>query len=93
MVNGVWIVYENEVDESLDWVVGDLLVIFVEKEFSLEEDNLDYVDGVFFRCKGNDVYWKEVLFVWEVWMGDWIRNFIYLDGYIVWLGCKRGEII
>ncbi|KAK4179898.1 putative DnaJ-related protein [Triangularia setosa] len=93
MANGVRIAYENEADESPDWVAGDLLVTLVEKEPSLEEDNPDLVDGVFFRRKGNDLYWKEVLSVREAWMGDWTRNLTHLDGHVVQLGRKRGEII
>lgn len=42
------VVFDNEVYESLDWVVGDLFVIFGEKVLLLEENNLDCVDGVFF---------------------------------------------
>ncbi|KAK4162662.1 hypothetical protein QBC43DRAFT_379849 [Cladorrhinum sp. PSN259] len=93
MADGARIVYENEADESPDWAAGDLHVTIVEKEPSLEEDNPDKVDGVFFRRKGDDLHWKEVLSVREAWMGDWTRNLTHLDGHIVRLGRKRGEVV
>ena len=93
MADGSRVVYENEADESPDWVAGDLHVTIVEKEPSLEEDNPDRVDGVFFRRKGDDLHWKEVLSVREAWMGDWTRNLTHLDGHIVHLGRKRGQVI
>jgi len=85
--------YENEADESPDWVAGDLHVTLVEKEASLEEDNEMKVDGTFFRRKGDDLYWKEVLGLREAWMGDWTRNLTHLDGHVVQLTRKRGETI
>ncbi|KAK4188043.1 putative DnaJ-related protein [Podospora australis] len=93
MADGVKIAFENEADESPDWVAGDLYVTLVEKEPKLDEDNPDKVDGVFFRRKGDDLYWKEVLSVREAWMGDWTRNLTHLDGHVVHLGRKRGEVV
>jgi DnaJ-related protein SCJ1 len=85
--------YENEADESPDWVAGDLHVTLVEKEPDLEEDNEMKVDGTFFRRKGNDLYWKELLGLREAWMGGWMRNLTHLDGHVVQLTRKRGETI
>jgi DnaJ-related protein SCJ1 len=90
---GQKITYENDADESPDWVAGNLYVTLVEKEPDLVEDNELKVDGTFFRRKGNDLYWKEVLGLREAWMGDWTRNLTHLDGHVVQLSRKRGEII
>lgn len=85
--------YENEADESPDWVAGDLHVTLVEKEPSLDEDNEMRVDGTFFRRRGNDMYWKEVLSLREAWMGGWTRNITHLDGHFVQLKRERGQIV
>ena len=90
---GKRIIYENEADESPDWVAGDLHVYLVEKPPSLEEDNELQVDGTFFRRKGDDLFWKEVLSLREAWMGDWSRNVTHMDGHIVQLGRKKGEVV
>ena len=87
------LVYENEADASPDYVAGDLLVTLVEKEPGLEHDNPDHVDGVFFRRKGDDLYWREILSLREAWMGDWTRNLTHLDGHVVPLGRARGEVV
>ena len=87
------IVYENEADASPDYVAGDLIVTLTEKEPSLEEDNPDHVDGVFFRRKGDDLFWREVISLREAWMGDWTRNLTHLDGHVVRLGRKRGAVV
>ena len=93
MADNTKIAYENEADASPDYVAGDLIVTLVEKEPDLEQDNPDHVDGVFFRRKGDDLYWKEVISVREAWMGDWTRNLTHLDGHIVQLGRKRGQVV
>ncbi|KAK3351973.1 hypothetical protein B0H65DRAFT_459628 [Neurospora tetraspora] len=95
MAEGSRIVYENEADESPDYVAGDLIVTVVEKEPSLnpEEDNPDHLDGIFFRRKGDDLFWKEIISLREAWMGDWTRNITHLDGHVVRLGRKRGEVV
>ena len=85
--------YENDADESPDYVAGDLHVTLVEKEASLEEDNELRVDGTFFRRKGNDLYWNEVLSLREAWMGGWTRNLTHMDGHIVSLSRSRGSVI
>lgn len=86
------IVYENEADESPDWVAGDLVVTLTEKPPS-PEDNPDKVDGVYFRRKGDDLYWTEVLSLREAWMGDWSRNLTHLDSHVVRLGRPRGQVV
>ncbi|KAH6713251.1 DnaJ protein-like protein [Leptodontidium sp. MPI-SDFR-AT-0119] len=85
--------YDGEADESPDYVAGTLRVTLVEKEANLDEDNELRVDGTFFRRKGDDLYWKEVLSLREAWMGSWTRNLTHLDGHIVALTRKRGEPI
>lgn len=87
------LVYENEADASPDYEAGDLIVTLTEKEPDLEQDNPDRVDGVFFRRQGDDLFWKEVISLREAWMGSWERNITHLDGHIVKLGRKRGEVI
>lgn len=87
------VVYENEADASPDWIAGDLVVTLTEKEPDMEGDNPDHVDGTFFRRRGNDLFWREVLSLREAWMGDWSRNVTHLDGHVVRLGRKRGEIV
>ncbi|KAF3353582.1 Ankyrin repeat domain-containing protein 11 [Verticillium dahliae VDG1] len=90
----VKIVYENEADASPDFVAGNLVVTLAEKEPELDgTDNPDRVDGVFFRRKGDDLYWREVLSLREAWMGDWTRNLTHMDGHIVRLGRPRGEVV
>ncbi|KAI1917678.1 DnaJ- protein scj1 [Ophidiomyces ophidiicola] len=93
MGKGSRIVFENEADESPDWVAGDLIVVLAEAEPKLGDSDEERTDGVFFRRKGKDLFWKEVLSLREAWMGDWTRNITHLDGHIVQLGRKRGEIV
>jgi DnaJ-related protein SCJ1 len=90
---GMRIKYENDADESPDYVAGDLHVTLVEKEANLDEDNELRVDGTFFRRKGDDLYWKEVLSLREAWLGSWTRNLTHLDGHIVSLSRTRGQVI
>ncbi|KAF2198492.1 DnaJ-domain-containing protein [Delitschia confertaspora ATCC 74209] len=93
MPDGVRITYQNEADESPDWVAGDLIVHLVESEPVLGEQEHERTDGTFFRRRGNDLFWREVLSLREAWMGDWTRNLTHLDGHIVQLSRKRGEVI
>jgi DnaJ-related protein SCJ1 len=87
------VVYENEAHESPDWVAGDLYISLGEKAPSLDENNPDRVDGAFFRRKGDDLYWTEVLSLREAWMGGWSRNLTHLDAHVVRLGRERGQVI
>ncbi|KAK3904091.1 DnaJ-related protein SCJ1 [Staphylotrichum tortipilum] len=94
MADGARVAYESEADASPDYVAGDLIVTVFEKEPGLEgEDNPDRVDGVFFRRRGDDLLWREVLSLREALMGDWTRNLTHLDGHIVHLGRKRGQVV
>ena len=86
------IVYENEADASPDYVAGDLIVTLNEKE-PTPEDNPDSVDGAYFRRRGNDLFWKEVISLREAWMGDWTRNLTHLDGHVVRLKRERGQVV
>lgn len=93
MAKGAKVVYENEADESPDWEAGDLIINVMEKEPELDPHMSDEerVDGTFFRRKGRDLYWKELLSLREAWMGDWSRNLTHMDGHVVRLGRRRGE--
>lgn len=93
MPQGVRITYENEADESPDWVAGDLIVHLVETEPRLGQEDHERTDGTFFRRRGKDLFWREVLSLREAWMGDWRRNITHLDGHIVQLSRKRGEVV
>lgn len=86
------VVYENEADQSPDWIAGDLVVNLGEKTATAAE-NPDKVDGIFFRRKGDDLYWTEVLSLREAWMGDWTRNLTHLDSHVVRLGRPRGHVV
>jgi DnaJ-related protein SCJ1 len=97
---GEKVVFENEADESPDWVAGDLNVYVdeMEPDGEVDKDNEDEVkhgptDGMWFRRKGPDLYWKEVLSLREALLGDWSRNLTHLDGHEVKLGRPNGETI
>ncbi|KAJ5143193.1 uncharacterized protein N7515_001980 [Penicillium bovifimosum] len=93
MGKGTRLVFENEADESPDWIAGDLIVILDEKEAELGRSAEERTDGTFFRRKGKDLFWKETLSLREAWMGDWTRNLTHLDGHVVHLGRRRGEVV
>lgn len=93
MSKGARVVFENEGDESPDWVAGDLVVVLIEQEPALGASDGERTDGTFFRRKGKDLFWKEVLSLREAWMGDWTRNLTHLDGHLVQLSRKRGEVV
>ncbi|KAI9787491.1 MAG: DnaJ- protein scj1 [Geoglossum umbratile] len=90
---GARITFENEADASPDWVAGDMIVQLDEKTPELGADDESRVDGTFFRRKGTDLFWKEVLSLREAWLGDWSRNLTHLDGHIVHLSRRRGQVI
>jgi DnaJ-related protein SCJ1 len=93
MSKGSRLTFENEADESPDWVAGDLIVILAEEEPALGVNDGERTDGTFFRRKGKDLFWKEVLSLREAWMGEWTRNLTHLDGHVVQLSRKRGEVV
>ncbi|KAK4574185.1 DnaJ- protein scj1 [Recurvomyces mirabilis] len=93
MPKGARVTYENEGDESPDWEAGDLLVQVVEKEAEIGSSEDERTDGAFFRRKGNDLFWTEILSLREAWMGEWTRNLTHLDGHVVELRRKRGEVV
>ncbi|KAM0458311.1 hypothetical protein ACHAPV_006122 [Trichoderma viride] len=86
------VVFENEADQSPDWVPGDLIVNLAEATPSYD-DNPDQVDGTFFRRQGHDLYWTEILSLREAWMGGWTRNLTHLDKHVVRLGRERGQVV
>jgi DnaJ-related protein SCJ1 len=90
---GSRVTYENEADESPDWVAGDLHVYLMEQDPVIGESEEERTDGTFFRRKDKDLFWKEVLSLREAWMGDWTRNITHLDGHVVRLSRKRGEVV
>ena len=85
--------YENEGDESPDWEAGSLIVQGGESDPRLATDEKDRTDGTFFRRKGENLFWREILSLREAWMGDWTRNLTHLDGHVVQLSRKRGEVV
>lgn len=94
--DGGRVTYENEADESPDWEAGDLFLDVHMEAPSMNagsEDPLDKTDGTFFRRRGKDLFWREVLSLREAWMGDWTRNITHLDGHVVQLSRKRGEVV
>ncbi|EEH17177.1 hypothetical protein PABG_07264 [Paracoccidioides brasiliensis Pb03] len=93
MPKGTKITFENEADESPDWVAGDLIITLDERTPTTFEKEEDRTDGTFFRRKDNDLFWREALSLREAWMGDWTRNITHLDGHIVQLSRKRGEVV
>lgn len=90
---GTRLVFENEADESPDWVAGDMVVVLMEQEPVLGTEDAERTDGTFMRRKGKDLFWKEVLSLREAWMGGWTRNLTHLDGHVVRLERKRGEVV
>lgn len=93
MSSGKVIIFENDADESPDYIAGDLYVKVLEKEPVLEDDLESRVDGTFFRRRGDDLHWKEILSLREAWLGSWTRNLTHLDEHIVTLSRSRGEVV
>ena len=93
MPKGVRVTYENEGDESPDWEAGDLVVHLHEKGPELGKEEKERTDGTFFRRKDQNLFWREVLSLREAWMGGWARNLTHLDGHIVPLSRKRGQVV
>ena len=96
MPEGARISYQNEADESPDWEAGDLVVEVREAPPVLSEgaeDPIERTDGTFFRRRGRDLFWREVLSLREAWMGDWSRNLTHLDGHAVRLSRSRGQVV
>ena len=87
------LVFEGEAEEHPDHVAGNLNVYVNELDPNFDEEDPSRNDGTFFRRKGEDLYWKEVLSLREAWMGEWTRNVTHLDGHVVQLSRKRGEVI
>ena len=90
---GARIVYENEADASPDHVAGDLTVQLEELDPVIGSGEEERFDGTFFRRKGDDMFWTEVLSLREAWMGDWSRNITHLDGHIIHLHRERGQTV
>jgi DnaJ-related protein SCJ1 len=90
---GARISYENEGEQSPDYEAGDLVVQLLEKDPQIWEDEAERFDGNFFRRKGKDLFWREVLSLREAWMGDWTRNVTHMDGHVVKLSRKRGQVV
>lgn len=93
MPKGTRIQYENEADEGPDFVAGDLLVHLAEEEPRIIDNEAARTDGTFFRRRGKDLLWREVLSLREAWMGGWSRTITHLDGHPVKLSRKRGEAV
>ncbi|KAF3939382.1 hypothetical protein ABW19_dt0208599 [Dactylella cylindrospora] len=89
---GMRVNFENEADESPDWVAGDL-VIQIDEATPVAEQNKENLDGWWFRRRGRDLIHKEVLSLREALLGDWSRNLTHLDGHEVKLGRKKGQVV
>lgn len=97
---GIRIGFENEADESPEWEAGDLIVHVDEKE---ADDNFDEADekynyngrpdGTWFRRRGKDLFWKEVLSLREALLGGWTRELVHLDGHKVKLTRAKGQTV
>ncbi|KAF3914936.1 hypothetical protein ABW20_dc0108839 [Dactylellina cionopaga] len=90
--DGMRVSFENEADESPDWVAGDL-IIQIDEAAPVEDQNVENLDGWWFRRRGQDLIHKEVLSLREALLGDWSRNLTHLDGHEVKLGRKKGQVI
>ncbi|KAG0129500.1 hypothetical protein HOY82DRAFT_505663 [Tuber indicum] len=97
---GIRVSFENEADESPDWEAGDLIVHVDEKEAddNFEEEDLKHnyngpPDGTWFRRRGKDLFWKEVLSLREALLGDWTRELVHLDGHKVKLTRAKGQTV
>ena len=93
MAKGERVSFENEGDESPDWVAGDLIMTVMEGEPHLGASEQERTDGTFFRRKDANLFWREVLSLREAWMGDWTRNLTHLDGHVVQLSRPRGKVV
>lgn len=93
MPRGNRIIYENEANESPDQEPGDMILTLMEQEPLVVQSDGAKDDGTFFRRRNEDLYWREVLSLREAWMGDWTRNITHLDGHVVKLSRKRGEVV
>lgn len=83
--------FEGDAEEGPDFEPGDLIVHVEEKE--PERAGGGGLDGVFFRRRGRDLFWKEVLGLREAWMGGWKRSLTHLDGNTVELGRAKGKVV
>ncbi|KAL7266357.1 DnaJ-related protein scj1 [Rhizina undulata] len=94
---GARVVFENEADESPDWVAGDLIVIIDERTpDGIPDEEAEFqgpTDGMWFRRRGKDLFWKEVLSLREALLGDWSRNLTHLDGHALKLGREKGKTV
>ncbi|KAJ6260525.1 hypothetical protein Dda_4751 [Drechslerella dactyloides] len=92
VMNGMRVSFENEADESPDWVAGDLIVQLDEAPPDAVK-NTENLDGWFFRRRGKDLLHSEVLSLREALFGGWSRNLTHLDGHEVRLGRKKGVTV
>ncbi|KAK6434182.1 DnaJ-related protein scj1, partial [Oleoguttula sp. CCFEE 5521] len=63
------------------------------KDPELGVDAKTQTDGTFFRRKGPNLFWREVLSLREAWMGGWTRNLTHLDNHIVQLSRPIGTVV
>ncbi|RPB29612.1 DnaJ-domain-containing protein [Terfezia boudieri ATCC MYA-4762] len=92
---GARVTFENEADEHPEYVAGDLIVTLDEKTPDIDShgDDEDPTDGIFFRRRGDDLFWKEVLSLREALLGGWVRNITHLDGHVVRLGRDKSKMV
>lgn len=92
---GTRVAIENEADEHPEYVAGDLIVTLDEKTPDVDSHGDDEAptDGIWFRRRGDDLFWKEVLSLREALLGGWVRNVTHLDGQVVRLGREKGRVV
>lgn len=96
---GSAVVFEEEADEAPDTTPGDLIVILEEEKPSGEvgetdeEKEVGVTDGMWFRRRGRDLFYTEVLGVGEAMLGGWERKLTHLDGHEVVLKREKGVTV
>lgn len=100
--NRAQLTFEGEADESPDWAAGSLVVKVVldppsdapaDAKADGSSDSSPPTDGTWFRRKGADLYWTEVLSLREALLGGWTRNLTHLDGHVVRLARPAGQVV
>lgn len=82
-LRGTRVPFDNEADESPDWIAGDLIVEIREKE---DQDNLG------FRRRGKDLLWAQTLNLKEALTGGWEKKLAHFDGREIKFGRDLGVV-
>ena len=92
------VMFEEEADESPDTTTGDLVVHLEEAKPGVEGAGEEEVkdggwEGSWFRRRGRDLFYTEVLGVGEAMLGGWERRIRHLDGHEVVLKREKGATV